>query len=254
MDVLKCLLAAREEKSPQVQALLTCLDDPSFNLQVCICSVGGVGSTQLSNFLTRAGISCNLLTDQDGVRHVNRPPSQLGPGTCLLYLFGDPLAAVASHYRRNQAYHQALKTSGNPALDESTFPQTFQEYVSRGKDLFGLQQHLHHWLHTPTQCDILFVRYERMFDLPVAAALFSHICKSPGASALHKSEQQIQAMAAEFSSLRQQRASRVSAEQRQAMYVQLAAEVDALPAIFVRGKECHIVPLVAGSSGNNGSK
>jgi hypothetical protein len=75
MDVLKCLLAAREEKSPQVryrqsqccvaellpcsnhqvanqcvqhlhvvctqvQALLNCLEDSSFNLQVCICSVG----------------------------------------------------------------------------------------------------------------------------------------------------------------------------------------------------------------------
>lgn len=45
-----------------------------------------------------------------------RPPSQLGPGTCLLYLFGDPLAAVASHYRRNQAYHQVQNLLQQHAL------------------------------------------------------------------------------------------------------------------------------------------
>lgn len=36
------------------------------------CRAGGVGSTELSNFLTRAGVRCNLLTDQDSFRHVNR--------------------------------------------------------------------------------------------------------------------------------------------------------------------------------------
>eukprot|EP00879_Flechtneria_rotunda_P031225 GHRR01034091.1.p2 GENE.GHRR01034091.1~~GHRR01034091.1.p2 ORF type:complete len:113 (+),score=23.38 GHRR01034091.1:508-846(+) len=72
MDVLKSVLAGRQDKSPQVIELLQCLDDPTFNLQVCICSVGGVGSTELSNFLTRSGIRCNLLTDQDAIRHVNR--------------------------------------------------------------------------------------------------------------------------------------------------------------------------------------
>lgn len=30
----------------------------------------------------------------------------------------------------------------------------------RGDDLFGLQQHLDNWLLIPTQCDILFVRWD----------------------------------------------------------------------------------------------
>jgi hypothetical protein len=33
---------------------------------------GGVGSTHLSNFLTGAGLRCNLLTDQDAARHAAR--------------------------------------------------------------------------------------------------------------------------------------------------------------------------------------
>jgi hypothetical protein len=35
-----------------------------------------------------------------------RPPLQLGHTTKVLYLFGDLLAAVASHYRRDHALHQ----------------------------------------------------------------------------------------------------------------------------------------------------
>lgn len=125
----------------QVQALLDCLADAAFSLHVCICSVGesplhtaastrcsstpplpcwphhlvaaagGVGSTELSNFLTQAGLRCNLVTDQDALRHVHTPPAHLGSTTQVVYLFGDPLAAVASHYRRNHALHQVRGSS-----------------------------------------------------------------------------------------------------------------------------------------------
>lgn len=57
------------------------------NVQQEVCSLllnciylpgsGGVGSTELSNFLTQAGLRCNLLTDQDAIRHVNRQVQQL---------------------------------------------------------------------------------------------------------------------------------------------------------------------------------
>jgi hypothetical protein len=33
------------------------------------------------------------------------------------------------------------------------------------------------------------------------------------------------------------------------MYVELAAEMDALPPIFIRRKNCEVLPLVTGSSG-----
>lgn len=125
----------------QVQALLDCLADAAFSLHVCICSIGestthsrvqhqppppplpaiimcpslppagGVGSTELSNFLTQAGLRCNLVTDQDALRHVHTPPAHLGSTTQVVYLFGDPLAAVASHYRRNHALHQVRGSS-----------------------------------------------------------------------------------------------------------------------------------------------
>eukprot|EP00879_Flechtneria_rotunda_P008997 GHRR01009420.1.p1 GENE.GHRR01009420.1~~GHRR01009420.1.p1 ORF type:complete len:192 (+),score=75.42 GHRR01009420.1:701-1276(+) len=176
-----------------------------------------------------------------------RPPSQLGPGTGVVYLFGDPLACVASHFRRHHAYHQALKTSGNPQLDEATFAKDFQEYVTRGEDLFGLQQHLHNWLQVPTAYDVLFVRYSNMFDQDVALAMFQYLCGSSasnnGTQQALKSNQEIQDMAVAFAAQKKQRASQVTAEQRQAMYIELAAEMEALPAVFIRQKDCSIVPL-----------
>jgi hypothetical protein len=61
-----------------------------------------------------------------------RPPQHLTRQTKVVYLFGDPLAAVASHYRRGHAHHQALKTSGGALkLDSAAFPPSFQAYVAR---------------------------------------------------------------------------------------------------------------------------
>eukprot|EP00775_Hariotina_reticulata_P013695 gene13695-13817_t len=118
-----------------------------------------------------------------------RPPAQLTAQTRVIYLFGNPLACVASHYRRHHAYHQALKTSANPTLSEADFPQTFQEYINRGEDLFGLEEHLDSWLHTPTAYDVLFVRYENMFDDDVAAVLFQHACGSASPAKLMNESQ-----------------------------------------------------------------
>jgi len=54
------------------------------------------------------------------------------PTTRVIYLFGDPLASVASHYRRGHAHHQALKTRGWVGVGgEGAFPGSFDAYVER---------------------------------------------------------------------------------------------------------------------------
>ncbi|KAJ9520157.1 hypothetical protein QJQ45_030077 [Haematococcus lacustris] len=84
-----------------------------------------------------------------GVR--DRPPAwQPGPGIprTVVYLYGDPWPCIASHYRRGQAHHQALKTNENPArvgrLED--FPCSLEQYCDRGEDLLGLNAHFHNWL------------------------------------------------------------------------------------------------------------
>ncbi|KAG2452883.1 hypothetical protein HYH02_002227 [Chlamydomonas schloesseri] len=290
------LLAALEAAGPEL-----------VTMDVLICSFGGVGSTQLSNHLNAHGVTTNLLTDADNLRHCPRPPrfastpaaatapttastveapdltariltqpaptsppdnggattgnctrtyasgnasapSVAGPASSqsqpqplhppqmplcrprhVVYLYGDPLAAVASHYRRGHACHQAQKTSGHPArLSAATFPATFEEYVSRGEDLFGLEDHFRGWLTAPADYPVTLVRYERMFDVEVALPLFDMLCG-------HKlPQQQVRGMAEEFAASKRPRSSQVPADYRSRMYAQLLADMDALPPLHTR--------------------
>ncbi|KXZ54407.1 hypothetical protein GPECTOR_5g62 [Gonium pectorale] len=206
-------------------------------MDVQISSFGGVGSTQLSNHLNAYGITTNLLTDADALRHAPRPPAYPGCSNSgggngeggadgrggadggrpaaprhVVYLYGDPLAAVASHFRRGHACHQAQKTCGNPArLSPATFPASLAEYVGRGEDLFGLEAHFSAWMAEPVDYPVIMLRrgvrgagYERMFEPEVAAALFRTLCA-------HKlPPDRIRDMAAAFSASKRKRRSEVS--------------------------------------------
>jgi hypothetical protein len=97
-----------------------------------------------------------------------------------------------------------------------------------------------------------------MFDLPVTQALFDYVLRSdqkttqqpdPGAASSSKAaaaagqQQQldagrVQQLAVAFAASKRERASRVSPEQRAAMYQRLAAAMDALPPIFLRSADC----------------
>eukprot|EP01024_Parvocaulis_polyphysoides_P043365 TRINITY_DN3965_c0_g1_i1.p2 TRINITY_DN3965_c0_g1~~TRINITY_DN3965_c0_g1_i1.p2 ORF type:complete len:150 (-),score=1.13 TRINITY_DN3965_c0_g1_i1:388-837(-) len=92
-----------------------------------------------------------------GLSH-QRPPqwnSESAPRV-VVYIFGNPLRAIQSHYRRGQAQHQASKTSGRKVF--TYFPESFEEYVEMDQDLFGVAEHIENWLNTPTEYEILFVR------------------------------------------------------------------------------------------------
>lgn len=95
-----------------------------------------------------------------------------------------------------------------------------------------------------------------MFDLQVAQAMFKHLCTptpppaqpSSSTDGHQPSTLDPQRLAADFAALKKERASRVTEQQRQMMYVQLTSDMDALPPIFLRTADCRIVPLIDASS------
>lgn len=199
-------------------------------MDVHICSVGGVGSTEFSNFLNVHNISTNLLNDSDGLRHCNRPPTYANPWSAprtVVYIFGDPLNSVASHYHRNQAYHQALKTTG-VRLREDMFPTTFEDYVSRGEDLMGIEAHFENWMKSPTSYDVVFVRYESLFDAETSTLLIHQCCCHK------KSRSQLEEMCMEWVSRRRARTSQVPDSCRHHLYRQLTQTFSSLPPVFIR--------------------
>ncbi|EFJ45571.1 hypothetical protein VOLCADRAFT_94030, partial [Volvox carteri f. nagariensis] len=189
----------------------------------------GVGSTQLSNHLNAYGMTTNLLTDTDTLRHSPWPPefppveSPTTADRCQLPPGANP-------------HGQAQKTCGSggsgggsvilSAVSAATFPPSLEEYVARGdgggrnvgKELPVLRP----------LCRVLVQRYERMFDADVAMPLFQLLCS-------HKlSPERIEQMAAAFTASRKPRCSQVMPELYDKMYGDLLAEMDRLPPLYVR--------------------
>jgi len=97
------------------------------DIEVHICSVGGLGSTFLSNFLNKYGINTNLLKDQDNLRHCPRPPEFHKAISRGIYIFGNMLDSVFSHFRRGHAWDQACKTSGR--IQPENMFSSFEAYI-----------------------------------------------------------------------------------------------------------------------------
>ena len=236
MHALRSVLAAITDQSEGVRELLSLLPHQEFGSFDCqIVSWGGVGSTELSNFFNKHGITTNLLKDSDLMRHAAAPPASYGEHAdssgprVIIYLYGDPLTSIASHYRRGHPYHQALKTNGGTRLLERDFPKTFEDYVKRGEDIFGLVDHFHNWktseINPPK--DVLMLRYERMFEEDVCGPLFEIVCSG-------KERGLIALMVEEFCRGKRARESVVPVELRQMMYQDLCEEMNAMPPLLVR--------------------
>lgn len=231
MEALRAALSTSATTSGPVQDLLQHLTEVKLDVQ--IASVGGVGTDLLMRFLNEHGISTNLVTDFDSLKHPFKPlefTSGSEPHACI-YLFGNPLDSIASHYRRGWAERQASKTSGGTVF--SDFPQTFEQYIARGEDLFGYEPTLKHWLTDIVAYDILLVRYEHLFDH--VPELLDFICKKTSPLG------DLQAMVADFPAKRE-RKSRVSDAQKASLYVDLQQRIESLPHCFVRkaGQAVHL--------------
>ena len=226
MDVLKAVLQARGPGSPAVTELLTLLGNVA-PLDVHVCSVGGMATTELFAFLDANGFSHNLVSDEDALKHAAAPPATPAARRTI-YVFGNLLESVMSHYRRGWAFHQATKTNGGAPLCEATFPKSFDEYVANAVDSFGYKHHVRNWLVRPVQYDILFVRYEMMFSPESAERIIRFLVAGTDR------ETNTAALLGAFPHKRE-RQSRVSREHAETpIYRELQLALDRLPDYFVR--------------------
>lgn len=141
-------------------------------LRVVVVSLGGVGSTALMDSLRGAlgplGVDISDVNDKDGLKHT--PYGLLSRGalaafdpTLVLYVLGNPAAAIASHYRRGFQGSQICLLSPSaesvlaetPVLNATHFPPAsnvslFPAYASlvaeTGTDYFETYAHAASWL------------------------------------------------------------------------------------------------------------
>lgn len=190
--------------------------------KLLIVSAGGIGTTTtLSEFhkIPKLSTSTNCPGDNDGLKHlpfdrlVKEHADQLKSVKRILYLWGDPLHAVASLYRRGFHVMQATKTRSEPFAD-GTFskkasatmtPKTIEEYAKSHSDVFQMMKHIQSYLAAGNGTfspAIAFLQMERKTDHLDKLAHFLNVPRSqlkkhltPWSTARRREFDEVQGMA-----------------------------------------------------------
>ena len=151
----------------------------SNKIDTLVVSYGGVGTTFLSEFIGKYR-STNCPYDTDGLKHLPLQPMARNADFRVVYVYGDPVEAVASLFRRNYHATQARKTRrskwlNRPSLNHHT---TIEEFANLGSDEFGLEAHFDQWLENPMGYQQIFVRYNEIWESLTGLLEFLNIPQS----------------------------------------------------------------------------
>jgi len=124
-------------------------------LDVVVVSPGGVGTTQLLNFLNRHCYASDVL-NQTGIKHLSAPCLSFGGAPAALFVGGDPRLSVLSIFRRG--FHPQMSFYLNHVFLLGN-RDTVEDYAALGRDLLGINAQAVNWT-TP----------ERLVGLPYAVA------------------------------------------------------------------------------------
>lgn len=96
----------------------------------------------------------------DGFKHTSIPPLTLTPNLKAIYIYGDPIKATASLFRRNYHHAHARTITGK------TLPKnmTLEEYATQLEDCFQFENHYYNWRNRDTAYPILFIKYNAIWE------------------------------------------------------------------------------------------
>lgn len=134
------------------------------NIEVIIVSAGGVGTTFLMKEIAKYKTT-NCSSNSDGIKHSMIPPISKNKKLKVIYVFGDPIMACISLFRRNYHFTQSKAVQKFQKKKHITpYEKTLNEYVQEKKDNFLFENHLNNWNTRFTFYPTLFVKYETLFN------------------------------------------------------------------------------------------
>lgn len=133
-------------------------------LDVLVVSSGGVGTTFLMNAIGEH-LRVNDPDNKDGLKHLPIPPIPQGVAPRVIYVYGDPVMACLSLFRR-QYHHTQSKITQHFYKPEYTiaFEDALEDYLNQPKEGFFFQRHFEKWRDIPTGFPVLFLRYGSIHD------------------------------------------------------------------------------------------
>ena len=120
--------------------------------------------------------------------HLRIPPGRIQANKRVLYMFGDPRDAVVSFFDRRNSRHGrhgfnakikdvpddswVLKHCANieSSADDMDKSWDLRRFLDNGLDCFRLKEHFDNWCYSDVNYDIVFVRYESIWDNKAALA------------------------------------------------------------------------------------
>ncbi len=123
-----------------------------------VISPGGVASTAVMLHLGRF-VRLNDPDDQDGLKHMPWPPSQIHPDTRVLFIYGDVDLSVASLKRRDYLGSQAAKLRA--PLGVLAFGKWREFFVAR-----AIRRQIQSWQNAAAdgKCRLLFVSQDEIWE------------------------------------------------------------------------------------------
>lgn len=130
-----------------------------------VVSYGGVGTTFLLDFISNFRRT-NCRGDTDGLKHLPIPPVAGGNHTKCVYVYGDPILATISLFRRGFHHAQSVKLLRytRPRVSPISKQETLAGYAASGVDRFMFRRHLCNWHSRYLTMPTLFVRYDTLWD------------------------------------------------------------------------------------------
>jgi len=147
-------------------------------IEVLVVSAGGVGTTFLMDAIGQYK-TVNNSSNLDGYKHLPIPPISFNPKIKVIYVFGDPVLASISLFRRN--YHHA-QSKWATKFQEQTYiiPEnlSLEDYALNHEDGHYFEKHFHNWRHEFLCYPSLFLKYSAIHESLDDLSLFLELPES----------------------------------------------------------------------------
>lgn len=134
------------------------------DIEVLVVSAGGVGTTFLMEAISQhKKINQNIKID--GYKHLPIPPISFNKNLQVIYIFGDPIMASISLFRRQYHNTQSIWVQKyHPSSFTIPFQMNIDEYAKQEKDGHQFKQHMDNWLKKYPLYPTMFIKYENLYD------------------------------------------------------------------------------------------
>ena len=142
------------------------------DIEVLIVSAGGVGTTFLMDAIAPYK-KTNCSANSDGYKYLPIPPISFNRKLKVVYVFGDPVMASLSLFRRNYHHTQSVWAT-KFQQDNYVIPEniTIDDYGKNKKDGHYFENHFENWKERCLCYPSMFLKYENIHDSLDGLGLF----------------------------------------------------------------------------------